>query len=84
MRKPIIRAIAFFLALVLIATIPWWLSLVVLIGLTIYFPLYLEVIFFGFLFDTLYSSLHRFPYPALTLATLVLLITMFVRSRIRT
>jgi len=49
-----------------------WISVIILGGLTIYFPLYLEVLFFGFLFDALYSTQYNFPYIGLTIATIFL------------
>ena len=82
MQKPVVRAILFFVMFGLVATLPWWLSAVALFALTIYFSLYLEVLFFGFMFDTLYGA-RGFPHTALTLATAFLLVVTFVRVRIR-
>ena len=62
--------------------LPWWLSAIILIGLTIYIPLYLEVLFFGFLFDTLYSASKG--HVALISATIFILVVTFIRTRIRT
>ncbi len=84
MKMPIIRIITFIITLVLVLTLPWWVSVVLLLGLTIVFPLYLEVLFFGFLFDTLYSSRHGFPYTALTIVFVFLILVSFVKTRIRT
>jgi hypothetical protein len=63
------------LALVL----PWWLTALMLVGLTIYLPTYFEVIFFGFLLDTLYSNQHI----GLISATIFLIIVLLVKSRVR-
>ena len=84
MKRPWVRVILFVLVLIGIVVLPWWLSVVILVGLTIYIPFYPEVLFFGFLFDTLYVSHYTFPYTALTIATMFLIVVMFVRTRIRT
>jgi hypothetical protein len=84
MNTPLVRIILFILVFGCVTMLPWWVSTAVLIGLTIYFPYYLEVLFFGFLFDTLYASSYRFPYTGLTVAVVFLLVTMLVRTRIRT
>ena len=81
--KPIIRTLLFFVIFVLVVVLPWWISTTILAVLTIYLPLYVEVLFFGFLFDTLYSVDSTFPYLGLTLATAILLIVMFVNTKIR-
>ncbi len=83
MKSPAMRILVFILALIGILMLPWWISTVVLIALTIYFPFYLEVLFFGFLFDILYASREHFPFFALSLAAIFLIIVSFVRSRIR-
>jgi hypothetical protein len=79
-----IRALAFIAVFILAVILPWWLFGLVLIGLTIYFPFYLEVLFFGFLIDALYSVKYSFPYIGLTIATIFLLVVMFVRTKVRT
>ena len=83
MKDYIIRILVFVLALVLFVISPWWLSILIAIGLTIYFPFYLEVLFFGFLFDVLYSVRFSFPYTGLMVATTLLLSVMFIKTRIR-
>lgn len=77
------RFIAFIVVFLLVVILPWWLSVVILIGLTIYSSLYLEVLFFGFLIDVLYTIQYNFPYTGLVTATVFLLITMFIKTRIR-
>lgn len=84
MKTPFTRVLFFILVSVLVVILPWWLSSVVLVFFTIYFPFYLEILFFGFLFDILYSSDFSFPYRGLTIALLFLLIVSFLRTRIRT
>ena len=79
----LVRVIAFIFVFILVVILPWWISVVVLIGLTIYFPFYLEVVFFGFLFDALYTIQYSFPYTGLTVATGLLLVSMFVKTRVR-
>lgn len=66
-----------------IVFLPWWLTLVFLVTLAIYFPLYIEIIFFGFLFDNLYLVSNKFPYVSLVLTTLVLIIILFARKHVR-
>jgi len=83
MNRLAIRIPLFALVFVAILVFPWYLSAVILLGLTIYFPFYLEALFFAFLIDTLYSSSYSFPYFGLSLATVFLLLIMFVKTRIR-
>lgn len=66
-----------------VLTLPWWLSVMLLMACIIYFPLYIEALFLAFLFDTLYATQYEFPQIGLLIATMILLITMFVRTRIR-
>ena len=84
MNQPWVRVILFILVFGCVTMVPWWLSAMVLVGLTVYFPYYLEVLFFGFLFDRLYAGSLTFPHTGLILAFLFLLGTMFIRTRIRT
>ena len=84
MKTPVIRLLFFIITFTLVVILPWWVSAILLALLTIYFPFYIEVLFFGFLIDTLYSVQNNFPYNALTLAFVFLLVTMFVRTQIRT
>jgi len=77
-----IRILVFIAAFIVLVVLPWWVSMVVLLGLTIYFPFYLEVLFFGFLFDVLYPA--QFNYLGLILATILLIIVLFVKTRLRT
>ncbi len=65
---------------VCVLTLPWWLSALVLAALTVFVLNYVEVMFFGFLFDTLYSSRHI----GFLAATIFLIVVLFVKSRIRT
>ncbi|MCX6702123.1 MAG: hypothetical protein NTX96_02950 [Candidatus Zambryskibacteria bacterium] len=78
-----IRILIFILTFILVVMLPWWISILVLAGLTIYFPLYLEVLFFGFLFDALYSVKYNFPYTGLTIALVFLVIVLFIKTRIK-
>ena len=79
-----IRILIFFLTLIFVVVLPWWISTLVLIGLTIYFSLYIEVLFFGFLFDILYLVKSDFPYMSLSIATIFLLLVILVKTQIRT
>lgn len=74
------RVLLFAVVWVCVLTLPWWLSAILLSAMTIIVPIYLEALFFGFLFDTLYSSNHA----GLISAMVLLLVVMFARTRIRT
>ncbi len=84
MKTPLARTASFFVTFVLVLSLPWWVSAVLLLLLTIYFDFYLEVLFFGFLLDSLYFGEKTYIYPSLTIATISLLIISFVKTRIRT
>ena len=73
------RILLFVAVYICALTLPWWLTVVALVGLTIYLPTYLEVIFFGFLLDTLYSNQHI----GLFSTTIFLIIVILVKSRVR-
>ncbi|MBA3733200.1 hypothetical protein H0W91_02365 [Patescibacteria group bacterium] len=62
---------------------PWWISVFVLLGLTLYYPFYIEVIFFGFFYDALYAT-GNFRYFGLLSTFILLSIVSIVRSKIRT
>lgn len=83
MRRSSARILIFIAVLILVYLLPWWLSAFIILGLIIYFPFYLEALFFGFLFDTLYSAHFDFPYIGLTIVTTFLLLIMFVKSHVR-
>lgn len=83
MNKSFLRVLGFVFMSILVVVLPWWLSFLLLAGLTIYLNFYLEVIFFGFLIDSLYSVQNHFPYTGLVVSTIFLVVTMFVKTRIR-
>lgn len=64
---------------VAILVLPWWLSAVILFILTIYFSFYLEVLFFGFLFDTLYGHSHT----GMLISLVFLVVVIFIKTKIR-
>jgi len=84
MKTPLARVVFFALTFVAVVVLPWWISALLLIAETIYFSYYLELLFFAFLFDTLYSPKLTFPLNALTLSFALFLIVWFVKTRIRT
>ena len=84
MTTPFLRLILFFVVLFMVFVLPWWLTVVILLSLVIYFDFYMEVIFFGFLIDTLYMTPNRNIYPFFISSFIVLLLTSFVKTRIRT
>ena len=73
------RILLFVAVYILALVLPWWLTALILVALTIYLPTYFEVIFFGFLLDTLYSNQHI----GLIGATIFLIIVLLVKSRVR-
>lgn len=76
------RTLLFLAVYVCVLVLPWWLTAVILVGLSIYVPFYVEVVFFGFLFDTLYNATNG--HKGLIVATIFILIISFVRTRVRT
>jgi len=84
MKTPFFRLVLFFIVLFLVFVLPWWLKAPLLFFLVIYFDFYIEVIFFGFLIDTLYLVDNGIFYPALTSSFVILIIASFVKTRIRT
>ena len=83
MKNNFVRIIIDIGTFIAVIVLPWWLSMIILIILIVYFPVYIEAMFLAFLFDTLYADKYRFPYIALTSATIFLLLIMFVKTRIR-
>lgn len=78
------RIFLFILMFVLVAILPWWLSGIFIIMLSVYIPFYPEMIFFGFLIDILFYDKKALFTPALTISLLVYVIINLVRTRIRT
>ena len=83
MNTTVVRLIIFISVFLSIVFLPWWLTLIYLIGLAFYFPLYLEIVFFGFLFDHLFLASKSSPYKALILTAVVLIVITFIRNQIR-
>lgn len=54
MNNVYLRIILFFVVWLFFLVLPWWLTVLALISLTIYFKYYIEVVFFGSLFDIIY------------------------------
>jgi hypothetical protein len=75
--------VLFFALLLALFSLPWWVSMPLIALATIYLPFYLEALFFGFLFDALYSESYRVPYIFLSSAAVLLLLLVFIRDRIR-
>lgn len=78
------RAGLFGLMYIVVVIVPWWLSAVLLFGLTVYFSNYVEVLFFGFLFDVLYASQFPMPFLGLLIATVFLMAVILIKTQIRT
>ncbi len=83
-QKPAFRTFLFFAVFLMLMTLPWWATLIVIFVLNFLLPMYLEALFYGFIFDTLYSQNFSLPYTYLTLATALLIVTIFIKDRIRT
>lgn len=77
------RISIFVITFILVVVLPWWLSTLLLFGLTVYISNYIEVVFFGFFLDSLYLVNYNFPFTGLTIATVVLLLTMFVKTQVK-
>ena len=78
------RIILFIVMYIVVLVMPWWLSVVLLALCTVYMPVYIEVLFFGFVFDTLYASKFVFPYVGLLCSLVFLVAVLLIRTRIRT
>lgn len=83
MNTTVTRLILFVLVFLSIAFLPWWLTLIFVVMLSFYFPLYLEIILFGFIFDNLFLASYKFPYVTLILTAVILITIMVLRSHIR-
>ncbi len=70
--------------IIAVLTLPWYISALLIAGLMIYFPVYVEGLFFAVLFDTLYAVHFQFPDILLISVTVFLGIVFFVRTYIRT
>ena len=84
MNQYLFRFFVLILTIISVMVLPWWISVIILIGLTVYLKLYIEIIFFGFLFDVMYPARYVFPLTFLSCATIFLLVVMFVKTHIRT
>lgn len=76
------RFIIFIVVLILVLMLPWWLSVALLLGLSITVSFFIEVLFFAFLLDVLYAPAHTFHYGLFSAAVLFLAITL-IRPRLR-
>jgi hypothetical protein len=84
MGKLKIRIPLFIVVAILIVMLPWWLTLALIVFLTVIIPFYFEVLFYGFIIDVVYGVNLSFPLIGLTSGAVFLLIVSFVRSQIRT
>jgi hypothetical protein len=83
MNSIFIRIVVFILTFLSVIVLPWWISVPIIIFFNFYFQFYLEVLFFGFMFDVLYLVRYSFPYTGLSVATIFLLIIMFIKTRVK-
>ncbi|HEY4505187.1 MAG TPA: hypothetical protein VJG67_00650 [Candidatus Paceibacterota bacterium] len=79
----LVRILLFVVVFLSLLLLPWYISCLILVSLTIYLPLYPEVLFFGFLFDILYAVNFQFPYIGLTTSAVFLVIVYFTKTQIR-
>lgn len=84
MSKGLPRFILFLAVFVLTVILPWWISAIILLVLTLYIPFYVEIIFFGFMIDAIYSDIQTFFPYGLVVTTAFFLAVYFLRDRIRT
>ena len=68
---------------IVVLIFPWYISMIVVIGLVFFFPIYIEGLFFAFLFDTLYAQRIAFPYVFLLSTVVLLLIVYVLKTQIR-
>lgn len=77
------RISAFLVSLVSMLVFPWWLTTVLIVGFIVYFPYYIEAVFFGFMIDVLYSSgfswQYYFGFSSLALVLLSSLLRKYIR-----
>ncbi len=78
------RVFLFGLVLIFLGVLPWWITFVFIFILNIYIPNYLEMIFFGFLIDALYSDNNSLFSPVLVISFVLYGVVNLVRTRIRT
>jgi len=75
------------LLLISIFFLPWWISLGLAAIFVFYFAWYYEILCAGFFIDSLYGSgietFHGFVFVATLFGILLLLISLYVKSRIR-
>lgn len=83
MNSTTVRLLLFMAVFLSIVFLPWWLTLGVMAGMAFYFPLYIEIIFFGFLFDSLYLASQKFPYASLVATVVILIFIVAIRKHIR-
>lgn len=83
MNTTTVRLLLFVTVFLSIIFLPWWLSLLVMVALAFYFPLYIEIIFFGFIFDSLFLSSYKFPYASLIATAVILVLILSIRRHIR-
>jgi hypothetical protein len=57
---------------------PWWVSVIFVLAAVVYFPLYIEALFFAFIFGILYGG-----HTALLVIASILAATEVVKKRIR-
>ncbi len=78
-----IRIIVFLLTMLSTALFPWWISGFFIFFSVLYFPLYIEALFFSFILDMSYSPALGYPYM-LSLGTfIVLVLSVLIKSQIR-
>jgi hypothetical protein len=77
------RSIIDFLVFISILVLPWYISIIIVLGLIIYFNFYLESLFFAFMFDSIYLGHFDFPYTFVSICSIVLLVSVFIKTRIR-
>lgn len=83
MNSTVERILLFVLVFLSVLYMPWWLTLLFTTFLAFRYPLYLEIIFFGFLFDHLFLASQKVPYVALGITALVLIVISFIRVNVR-
>lgn len=83
MNTTVERLLLFVVVFLSVLYMPWWLTLLFTICLAYYYPLYLEIIFFGFIFDNLFLASRQVPYLTLGITAFILIVISFIRVNIR-
>ena len=82
----LLRIISYVIFIVSITTLPWWFTALCMIVAVFYFPSYYEVLFFGLIYDLLFSIPVPYFFSVQFMATIfsgcLLLSAFFLKERL--